>query len=225
MADRTSAQKQRESPESATQTLSLPVVPFRKLCQRAMKPPDPGERVVLPPCHHASRWEAHWAWRLSRTRLVPQRLIDSPVGHKILRPPTSSSPSSLRAPIQTPDTLSDPFGSIRTRHLPANAGHNHAIHHIAMLDDLGISGAACRSDRAQPPSHPSFTDNELSALNSIPQNPQSFQRNFNRNRPRKRNSLRQKKLPTKIFSWRLRLGTSGRAGGLPRLLSGSSAGR
>jgi hypothetical protein len=52
---------------------------------------------------------------LSRTRLVPQRLIDSPVGHTILRPPTSSSPSSLRALIQTPDTLSDPIHPVGQR--------------------------------------------------------------------------------------------------------------
>jgi len=53
---------------------------------------------------------------------VELRPRDSPVGHKILRPPTSRSPSSLRAPTQTPDTLTYPFDSIRTRHLPANAG-------------------------------------------------------------------------------------------------------
>ena len=52
---------------------------------------------------------------LSKTRLVPQRLMDSPVGHKILRPPTSSSPSSLRALIQTPDTLSDPLHPVGQR--------------------------------------------------------------------------------------------------------------
>ena len=41
--------------------------------------------------------------------------MDSPVAHKILRPPTSSSPSSLRALIQTPDTLSDPLHPVGQR--------------------------------------------------------------------------------------------------------------
>ena len=38
--------------------------------------------------------------------VVELRPKDSPVGHKILRPPTSRSPSGLRALIQAPDTLS-----------------------------------------------------------------------------------------------------------------------
>ena len=76
---------------------------FRKLCQRTMKPSDPGE-VSLPP---SLRLGVQLEYS-SRTRLVPQRLMDSPTSRTILRCSTSSSPSSLRALIQTPDTDTDP---------------------------------------------------------------------------------------------------------------------
>jgi hypothetical protein len=38
---------------------------------------------------------------------------------------------------------------------------------LPCLMTWGFPEAACHSDRAQPPSHPSFTDNELSALTSF----------------------------------------------------------
>jgi len=87
-----------------------------------MKPPDPGESATFLSPYD---WE-HELRAVQNQAGSAVTTMDSPVGHKILRPPTSSSPSSLRALTQTPDTLSDPFGSIRTRHLPANAGHNNA---------------------------------------------------------------------------------------------------
>ncbi len=76
---------------------------LQELCQRAMKPPDPCKCVVT----SSLRLGVQLQYPVL-TRLVPQRLMDSPVAHTILRPPTSSSPSSLRAPTQTPDPLTYP---------------------------------------------------------------------------------------------------------------------